>query len=143
VDLARLYSVEFYTLCRYHLAPGGALVTQATSPLFSPEAFRCIGGTLEEAGFRVFPFHNYVPSLGDWGWWLALRQPLSRDSLLTLLARRASAVPTRWYSSDAVQQLFHFGRQDPAAAVFQVEVNTLLAPVVLDYYRRGDWGIAE
>ncbi|HTE17458.1 MAG TPA: polyamine aminopropyltransferase, partial [Armatimonadota bacterium] len=69
--LAKLYSVEFYRLARRHLSPGGVLVTQASSPFFSREAFWCITRTVEAAGLAVRPIHTYVPSFGDWGFVLA------------------------------------------------------------------------
>ncbi|MDQ7085650.1 MAG: hypothetical protein Q9M36_12385 [Sulfurovum sp.] len=55
-----------------------AIVTQATSPIFSPDAFWCIAKTLEESNFKVLPYHSYVPSFGEWGFILAshLKLPL-------------------------------------------------------------------
>ena len=72
VELARLYSLNFYRLCKKHLKRGGTLVTQATSPFFSRQAFVCIQKTMAEAGFSVLPYHNHVPTLGEWGFVLGV-----------------------------------------------------------------------
>ena len=42
VSLSLLYSLGFYKMVEKHLKPFGAMVTQSTSPLYSPEAFLCI-----------------------------------------------------------------------------------------------------
>ena len=42
IDIARLYSLQFYKLVHRHLSKGGMMVTQATSPYFAREAFLCI-----------------------------------------------------------------------------------------------------
>ena len=68
---AKLYSVEFYSLARQALAPGGRLVVQAGSPYFAPRSFDCINATIRAAGFETTPYHVNVPSFGDWGFVLA------------------------------------------------------------------------
>ena len=54
VELARLYSLNFYRLCKKHLKRGGTLVTQATSPFFSRQAFVCI--QKDDGGSRLQRF---------------------------------------------------------------------------------------
>ncbi|TDV54087.1 polyamine aminopropyltransferase [Actinophytocola oryzae] len=78
---AKLYSVEFYSLARQALAPGGRMVVQSGSPYFAPRSFDCIDSTIRAAGFRTTPYHVNVPSFGDWGFVLA--QP-DRKPALTL-----------------------------------------------------------
>jgi spermidine synthase len=68
---AKLYSVEFYSLARQMLAPGGRLVVQAGSPYFAPRTFDCIDATVRAAGLKTTPYHVNVPSFGDWGFILA------------------------------------------------------------------------
>ncbi|MBF0398057.1 MAG: polyamine aminopropyltransferase, partial [Desulfobacterales bacterium] len=67
IDLMHLYSEGFYTLVGKHLSVGGTMVTQATSPIFSKKAFLCIIKTIEAAGFSAFPYHNHIPTMGEWG----------------------------------------------------------------------------
>ncbi len=49
----------------------GVAVVQSTSPGYARETFWTIATTIEEAGFRIAPYHAYVPSFGDWGFILA------------------------------------------------------------------------
>lgn len=69
--LGKLYTTHFYRLVKRVLAPGGVLGLQATSPAWSPTAYWCIVRTLESEGFRVRPYHAYVPAFGEWGFALA------------------------------------------------------------------------
>jgi spermidine synthase len=74
-DLARLYSVEFYTQCKRHLAVGGGLATQATSTFFAPTVFQCIGESVKAAFGHASPLMINVPSFGEWGFWVGIRLP--------------------------------------------------------------------
>ena len=69
--LGKLYTNYFYSLLKRRLAPGAAIGVQATSPLFSPEAYWCIARTLESEGFGVRPYHAFIPAFGEWGFLLA------------------------------------------------------------------------
>ncbi len=74
--LGKLYTTRFYRQLKSHLAAGAAVAIQATSPMYSPEAYWCIIRTLEQEGFSVRPYHAYVPSFGEWGFALASLAPL-------------------------------------------------------------------
>jgi spermidine synthase len=74
-SVGKLYTEAFYRLARRHLAPGGVMVVQATSPLFARTSFWCILHTIAGAGFAVRPYHAPVPSFGEWGWVLARAEP--------------------------------------------------------------------
>ncbi len=78
ISLSRLYTQSFYRLVKAHLARTGAMVTQATSPLFSKKAFWCIEKTVKKAGFHTTAYHIYIPSFGEWGFVLAspLKMPI-------------------------------------------------------------------
>lgn len=69
--LGKLYSVQFYRLLARAMSLGGVVAVQATSPVFSPQAFSCILATIREAGFDARPYHQYVPAFGEWGFVLA------------------------------------------------------------------------
>ena len=130
-ELAKLYSVSFYHLVRQHLAPGGTAATQATSPLFSREAFWCIVATAEAGGLFVVPYHAYVPSFGDWGFVVMSDRPFDVGSL-------PIEVPTRFVESRALATLTRFS---PDTAPLDVDPSTLDRPIVLEYYdrARGSW----
>ena len=127
-SVARLYSVAFFRRCRRVLAEGGAIATQATGPFHTGKAFWCIGATLREAGFTdVQPYHTYVPSFGDWGFWVQL-------------GNRGDVGPaptqTRYYSTQqfAIDMLFPADLRDAT----QVLPNKLDRPRLLEYYLE-DW----
>ena len=140
IELGRLYSVEFYRLCLRSLARGGVAVTQATSPIFSRRAFGCILKTMREAGFACVPYHNQVPTLGEWGWVLGMDAGETDEADLrkALLGLTFERVPTRFLNREALVSMLHFGK-----GVFddygRLEVNRKSHPVLTEYYRRGKW----
>ena len=44
---------------------------QSTSPAYAYKAFWSIGRTMMAAGLEALPYSDFVPSFGQWGWWLA------------------------------------------------------------------------
>jgi spermidine synthase len=129
VSLARLYSRTFYGLVRSHLAPGGAFVTQATSPYFAREAFWTIRATVAAGGFsHVYPYHVNVPSFGEWGFVLAAERPLAPEAA-------APRVPTRYLNDAVVPGLFRFPKDLRPPG--DVPPSTLDRPRVLEAYLDG------
>ncbi|MEJ5300667.1 MAG: polyamine aminopropyltransferase [Thermodesulforhabdaceae bacterium] len=138
--LERLYSVEFYRNCKRHLSRGGVMVTQATSPVFSPYAFWCIVKTMEEAGFYAVPMHAYVPTFGDWGWVIGSDFP--EEILRSRIESHWDYVTfsVKFLSLEVLKTLFIFSPADKID--FQkVEKNSFLKPVLYQYYRQGLWGL--
>jgi spermidine synthase len=125
--LARLYASSFYALVERRLSAGGALVTQATSPYYSAQAFWCIVATLE-ARFRVWPYHVNVPSFGEWGFALASRRELDVGALRV-------GVPARFLTDATLAGLFAFPGDLQRPAV--LEINNLDRPVLVRYYEQG------
>ena len=76
ISLSRLYSETFYKVLKGQLSKSGAMVTQATSPLFSHKAFWSIKKTLENTGLYTQPYHTYIPSFGEWGFVLVSHFPI-------------------------------------------------------------------
>ncbi len=75
-SLGKLYTTTFYKRLAPHLAPGGLVAIQSTSPLFARKAFWCIVETIRSVGFVVRPYHAAVPSFGEWGFVLAADRPI-------------------------------------------------------------------
>ncbi|WP_394793025.1 polyamine aminopropyltransferase [Armatimonas sp.] len=128
--LAKLYSREFYRMIRRRLAPGGMFVTQATSPLFSRDAFWCIERTVAAAGFATTPYHVYVPSFGDWGFVLAkdsTKAPKLTDTKLTGLA-------LKYLTPEILSVLTVFDAESNPTIVGP---STLDRPQVVRHYERG------
>ncbi len=140
VELAKLYSKEFYIKLRWLLAPGGMIAIQSTSPYHAKEAFLTIGRTMNAAGFQTLPYHANVPSFGDWGWYLAWvngRVPNAVRQRIAELDR--FSVPTTFLTSDLLRAALVFGKGELEAN--NQEVNTLMYPVLLHQYLRSGWKV--
>ncbi len=140
VDLARMYSLEFYRLSLKHLNKGGTIVTQATSPFFAPKAFLSIKKTMEEAGFSVLPYHNNVPTLGDWGFIVGIEHDVMTEVALTqaVVTLLFNNINTRFLNREAMVGMIQFGkglfeRED------EIKINRQSQPVFPGYYDKGRW----
>ncbi|WP_268788292.1 polyamine aminopropyltransferase [Nocardioides sp. Root140] len=126
--IAKLYSEEFYGMLRPLMAPGGRTVVQSGSPFFAPDAFWCVRRTVAASGLSTVPYHAEVPSFGDWGFVLATEEPttLSLDD----------EVPDglRFVNDATLGAATVF---PPDRAERDVQVSTLLDPVILEYTRSG------
>ncbi len=144
VDLMHVYSGAFYRMVRRHLIRGGVFVTQATSPYFSKKAFQCILKTVRNAGFAALPYHNQVPTMGEWGWVLGVDQSETGEAELK---RRAmgldfQGVRTRFLNGDAMVAMLHFGKGVlEETALADIRPNTKVNPVLYRYYLDGSWGV--
>ena len=128
--LSRLYAQSTYRLILSRLAVGGALVTQATSPFFAPDAFWCIVETLETVSgseMKVRPYHLNVPSFGEWGFVMVSPQKGEMPQLPV-------SVRTEFIDQATLEAMFHFPRD---MARRRVEPNRLTTAVLAKYYRDG------
>lgn len=134
-ELTKLYAVEFYTKARRHLSAAGIMAVQATSPYLAKESFLCIGRTLVSAGFDIIPYHENVPSFGDWGWYLAL--PGGKTISQQKIDGLSMVVPTRFLTPEVFKRQLVFGKG--MLTPRRHEVNTLLFPVLLSLYNHESW----
>ncbi|HEY86193.1 MAG TPA: polyamine aminopropyltransferase [Chloroflexi bacterium] len=126
-SLGKLYSNSFYTLAQRHLAVGGVMVSQATSPYFARDAYWCIVHTAGSVGWHIVPYHTYVPSFGDWGFFLASQHRLKLDDFEAI-------VPTRYLTPE----IFSAGRFfDSDSDEVETEINTLDSQILMRYYEKG------
>lgn len=121
--LARLYTRELYRLAARRLAPGGVLVTQATSPYYTRSSFWCIERSVAAAGLATRPYHISVPSFGEWGFVLGA-QVLPRE-----LPR--PTVQTSYLEGSAWAALFSF---PPDMRAADVGPSTVTNPALLALY---------
>ncbi len=137
VELAKLYSREFYRKLKRLMTPNGLLVVQSTSPFFAKEVFLTIGRTLESAGFEVLPFHQNIPSFGEWGFYLAWKKGGSADIKRRVQTLSTFEVETEYVTPDLFRAALVFGKGEltPESRC----VNTLMQPCVLDLYLRRSW----
>ncbi len=142
IELSMLYSVEFYRLAKRHLSPGGVLVTQATSPIYSKKAFLCIMKTMREADLTVLPYHNQIPTLGEWGWVLGVDSSYLSTKELKRISQNLDFdfVPTRFINREAMISMVNFGK-GITDSTEEIEINSRFNPVLVRYYREGLWDI--
>jgi spermidine synthase len=137
VPTAKLYSVEFYTLARRVLAPGGRLVVQAGSPYFAPRSYWCVAATLRAAGLPPVAYQVDVPSFGAWGYLLAGPEkggeggpeggpPLVLDP---------NAPRLRFLTADTLRAAAVFPADRPP---LEVPPSTLMRPRILAYHK-AEW----
>lgn len=142
VELARLYSMEFYTLCRRHLRPHGVLVTQAGSPYYAAESFESILKTVEAAGFSAIPMHNQILTMGEWGWVLGVNNDVSNGAIIEALEEADfSRIRTRWLNNKAIGLITSFGKDFFRESYDTVKVNKIHDPVLYRYYLKGSWDL--
>lgn len=130
-SLSRLYSASFYKLLKQHISQQGIIVTQATSPLYSRNAFWSIEKTLAQAAnnedWHTLPYHTYIPSFGEWGFVTASRRKLSPQTIQLTHQHR-------YLQQNMLPQLFQFA---PDMARTEVEVNQISTHPLLKYYEDG------
>ena len=139
IELAKLYSREFYSKLHGVLAPGGIVALQATSPYYAKEAFLVINRSVEAAGFRVVPYHDNVPSFGEWGWLLAYSETDAEAVIGRINDLEGFAVVTRYLTPEVFRTALVFGTG--WLDTQRNDVSTLMRPVVLDYYLHESWKI--
>jgi spermidine synthase len=124
-SLGKLFTTAFYRLAAKHLAAGGLLVVQSTSPLFARQSYWCIVETVKEAGLHVYPYHVYVPSFGEWGYVIG--------SLNEYEPPRQLPAGLRYLSN--VAEMFDFPVDMKSV---QVQTNHLNDQILVRYYER-EW----
>lgn len=139
IELGRLYSKEFYTLCYRKLRPNGFIITQAGSPYFATKAYECINKTIESAGFTTAKLHNQIISMGEWGWILGTKKKLE-PGILKKRLKSLEFENTNWLNNEAMQLITSFGK-DFYAIKGEVEVNSVHNPVLYKYYLKGNWDL--
>ncbi|MFQ3225283.1 MAG: spermidine synthase [Lentimonas sp.] len=137
IELAKLYSQHFYGLLRNKLAADGIFVQQSTSPVHASEAYLCIGRTMESANLAVLPYHDNVPSFGEWGWWIGGRDdrysPSSIRSKIENIPK--ISVETDYLTLPLIRGSLAFGKGQLDSA--NKDINTITSPKVYDYYLQG------
>ncbi len=141
VELSRLYSKEFYFMCHRHLRERGMLITQSGSPYYATKAFKCVGKTLEAAGFNTLPLHNQVVTMGEWGWQVASKHLSAEEMKNRMLQMDFEGIETRWINQEAMSLITSFGKDLVEVNEEEIEVNTVHNPVLRAYYKSGNWDL--
>lgn len=125
IELAKLYSTEFYSIVINHLKENGIFTTQASNAFFSKEAFWSIYKTINFAinkkgtTFKVVPYHTYIPSFGDW-WFVSL---ILWNSV-------------NFYTwTQALSGLINFQfDKDYIINLQNIKINSIENPIIIQYY---------
>ena len=136
-ELAKLYSRTFYRRLADRLAIDGIFVQQATSPYHAREAFLCIGRSMTTAELTVIPYHDNIPSFGEWGWWIGGHQERwSHKGLKEKLKQTTTlAAPTRYLTPELIHASLDFGKNQ--LKTNESEINTLVNHKIFTYYLQG------
>ena len=129
-SIGKLYSSTFYQLLKRKLNPQGVAVIQSTSPYVAPKSFWCIDTTLRSCGFYTKPYHNFVPSFGEWGYIIAYARPGQN-----WFAHMPS--PLKFLNTATLNQMFIF--PEDMKAHQRLETNKLNNQVLVNYFEE-EWG---
>jgi spermidine synthase len=129
--LGKLYTLTFYERLRERLGARGVCVVQATSPYYARQSYWSVGATLEAAGFVVWPMHVYVPSFGEWGFFIAGGAGLERPQAL-----RIDATRLKFLDDAALPELLRFPRDIERVPA---PINRLSDQQLVAIYTR-EWG---
>ena len=127
ISISRLYSQTFYNLLKNQLSKVGVIITQASSPLFTREAFWSIKKTLEETKLYTKAYHTYIPSFGEWGFVMASHFPIHFNTL-------KPKEGLKYLTHESLQRMELF---DPDMSEVEVKPNRLSNHALIHYYDEG------
>jgi spermidine synthase len=128
-SVGKLYSNSFYRLVRSILSEDGMIVVQSTSPFVAPKSFWSVNKTLESVGFFTTPYHNYVPSFGDWGYIMAATKPGYK-------VPEHFPEKVKFLTKEGIAQMLYFPKDMQKQ---DAEVNKLNNQVLVKYFEQ-EWG---
>ncbi|MCX6318654.1 MAG: polyamine aminopropyltransferase [Bacteroidetes bacterium] len=129
-SIGKLYSTIFYRILKNSMRPEGIAVIQSTSPYVAPRSFWCVDTTLREAGFYTRPYHNYVPSFGEWGYIIA--SPQGEKNWFAHLP-----ATLKYLNLSVLEPLFIFPNDMKAGIA--VHANKLNNQALVNYFE-AEWG---
>jgi spermidine synthase len=133
-ELANLYSQHFYGFLAKKLSADGIFVQQSTSPYHAKEAFLCIGRTMQSAGLSAVPYHDNVPSFGEWGWWIGGNANLYPEAKVKTLLQSVQELTnlTEYLTPELIKTSLHFGKNQLNTE--ETAINTITNPCIHRYY---------
>ncbi|MES2704907.1 MAG: polyamine aminopropyltransferase [Bacteroidota bacterium] len=123
-SIGKLYSSRFYEELHHSLSEGGIAVVQSTSPFVARRSFWCITHTLASAGFITIPYHAYVPSFGEWGYVMAMKQHVWANE-------GSFPAGLRYINAATMKEMLTF---PPDMGEVPTEVNKLNNQVLVNYF---------
>lgn len=142
IDLARLYSYEFFQLVFKRLDTNGVFITQAGSPTYARLSFQTILKTVRALSYPVVPLHSYLPTMGDWGWVIAKKSTIDNRHLQELLLNLSpTGINLRYLDQETLRHLFGGWGKNFYSEYNELQINSLLKPSLHRYYRQGRWDL--
>ncbi len=129
-SVGKLYSTVFYSLLKKSMKPDAIAVIQSTSPYVAPKSFWCVDTTLQSVGFHTRPYHNFVPSFGEWGYIMAYNNP-ERGWFMSM------PDSLKYLNPETNRQLFVFPEDMKTHA--RLETNKLNNQALVNYFEE-EWG---
>ena len=133
-DLSKLYSEIFYQNIRKKLSADGIFVQQATSPVHAKAVFLLVGRTINASGLTAIPYHDNVPTFGEWGWWIGGRAENHTVETMKKHLRKTTDFPvqTLYLTPDLLRASLAFGKNQLKTT--DSEINTLTNGLAFAYY---------
>jgi len=120
----KLYSKEFYKMIRRRMSDNGLVVTQSSSPFFTPRTFWGIEKTLAHVFDDTLSFQASIPSFGIWGFHLArVNQTIPRTFSID--------VETAFINDEVMSAAMVFADD---IAKMDVPVNSIMEPKLYQLY---------
>ena len=94
---------------------------------------------LEDAGLAVTPYHENVPSFGDWGWFLGRHPKVKRNKLNKKIVKMEIPVDTRFLTPEVFKRQLVFGKSSLETS--KKDINTLKHPILLSLYTHDAWQV--
>lgn len=125
--IGKLYSTGFFSLVSEHLSQNGVGVVQSTSAYFAPNVYWTIFSTLKEVGLFTKPYHVYVPSFGDWGYFLFSHNNIELGKI--------NNINTKYMDDNRLNDMFVFPADMP---IKDMPPNKLSNQSVVELFNK-DW----
>ena len=146
LELSKLYSRGFYQRVYKKLSKGGVVIQQSTSPYHAKEVFLTIGRTMKAAGLLTVPYHENIPTFGEWGFWIGGRDidfGKDKQQMLDNLKKIDYNKRIRnrfiegdnqlnFITADIIKSSFNFGKK--ILETDDERVNTIVTDVIFEQY---------
>ena len=119
----KLYSKEFYTMIKRRMSPDAILVSQSSSPFFTPNVYWSIEKTLAYVLDHTLSYQVALPSFGIWGFHMARQSEIPTQYNFT--------VPTKAITNESMSAAQVFTKD---LAKIDTPVNSLMEPKLYQLY---------
>jgi spermidine synthase len=138
VAVGKLYTKEFYELCKKRMTRDGVIITQASSPFFARPVFWCIKQTMAAVFPSTIPYTVHVPAFGQWGFQMALNYSTQSETkdIAQYINRKLfqeNKILFRYLTPEVTPTLFVFDRD---MQEIPTKINTLNTQQLVQYYDR-------